>query len=150
MARPDFEITGPTSKIIELKNRVATVHPIKKCTGEEHDPRHVDVLVQEFGLETGNTVQTPAVNESMSDKTEVLDATQNSRHRSQVPRCLFLSQDRADIMFTVNELRQRISNPTQQSLIKLKRLVRYLKSERQRAQKCKYGRMHAEVTHCTL
>ena len=26
----------------------------------QHDPRHIDVLVKELGLENGNTVQTPA------------------------------------------------------------------------------------------
>ena len=67
----------------------------------QHDPRHVDVLVKELGLENGHTVQTPAA----------------------------LSQDRADITFIVNELCQTMSSPTQQSLAKLKRLTRYLKRD---------------------
>ena len=44
---------------------------------------------------------------------------------------MFLSQDRADITFIVNELCERMSRPTQQSLAKLKRLVRYVKREKQ-------------------
>ena len=40
-------------------------------------------------------------------------------------------QNRADIMFIVNELCQRMSDPAQHSLIKLKRQVWYLQRERQ-------------------
>ena len=43
----------------------------------------------------------------------------------------FLSQDRADITFAVNELCQRMSDPSQHSFSKLKRLGRYLKGERE-------------------
>ena len=45
-----------------------------------------------------------------------------------------------------DELRQKMSSPTQQSLAKLTRLVRYLKSERQWAQVCKYGKRVEELT----
>ena len=58
-----------------------------------------------------------------------LDADQISKCRSHVTRCLFLSQDRADITFAVNELYQNMSDPTQRSFAKLQRLVRYLKGE---------------------
>ena len=55
------------------------------------------------------------------------------------------SQDRADVTFLVNELCQNVSNPTQKSLAKLKRPVRYLKCERQWEQVFSYGRMAEEV-----
>ena len=42
--------------------------------------------------------------------------------------------------FIVNELCQRMPNPNQQSLAKLKRLARYLKPERQWGQIVGYGR----------
>ena len=61
----------------------------------QHDPRHVDVLVESLGLENGNTVQTPII---------------DRKYRSHVARCLFFSQDRADITFAVNELCQRMSD----------------------------------------
>ena len=47
-----------------------------------------------------------------------------------VGRCLFLSQDRADIAFAVNELCHRVSDPSQHSFSKLQRLVQYLMGER--------------------
>ena len=45
-----------------------------------------------------------------------------------------------------NELCQRMSNPTQQSLVKLKRLARYLKRERQWRHWFKYGKTVEDVT----
>ena len=104
------------------------------CThqGEDHQPRIAkehqdveqevalgtgrnDVLVKDLGLENGNSVQTPATPEvTEEEKPEPLSQVQHHKYRSQVARCLFLSQDRADITFIVNELCQRMSNPTQQ------------------------------------
>ena len=116
----------------------------------QHDPRHVDVLVKDLGLENGNSVQTPATPEvTEEEKPEPLSQVQHHKYRSQVARCLFLSQDRADITFIVNELCQRMPNPTQQSLVKLKRLARYLKRERQWGQAFKYGETVEEVTTFT-
>ena len=60
-----------------------------------------------------------------------LDPEQISKYRSHVARCLFFSRDRADMTFAVNELCRRMTDPTQHSCAKLKRLVRYLKGERQ-------------------
>ena len=61
--------------------------------------------------------------------------------------CVLFSQDRADITVIANELCQWMSNPTHQRLAKLKRLVRYLKRERQwREHVFSYGRMVEEVT----
>ena len=116
----------------------------------QHDPRHIDVLVRELGLENGNTVQTPAApNATEEEGSEPLSQTQHHKYRSQVARCLFISQDRADITFIVNELCQTMSNPTQQSLAKLKRLIRYLKRERQWGQVFKYEKNIEEVTMFT-
>ena len=94
------------------------------------------MLVKDLGLEHGNSVQTPATHNATEEaEPEPLSQVQHSKYRSQVARCLFLSRDRADIPFILNELCQRMSSPTQQSLSKLKRLVRYLKRERQRGSK---------------
>ena len=88
------------------------------------------MFVKDVGLEHGNSVQPPATHDVTEEKPEALDQVQHIKYRPQVARCLFLSQDRADTTFIVNELCQRTSNPTQRSLAKLKRLVRYLKRER--------------------
>ena len=75
-----------------------------------------------------------------------MSQAQHQQYRSQVARCLFLSQDRADITFVLNELCQKMSSPNQQSLAKLKRLARYLKRERQWGQVFEYGNMAEELT----
>ena len=86
------------------------------------DPRHVDVLVEDLGLEHGNSVQTPATPEvTEEDESEPLSQDQHHTDRSQVARCLFFRQDRADMTFIVNELCQKMSSPNQQSLAKLKK-----------------------------
>ena len=61
------------------------------------------MLVKDFGLEHGNSVQTPATHGAAKEEQEPLDQVQYSRYRSQVARCLFLSHDLADITFSVNE-----------------------------------------------
>ena len=111
---------------------------------------HVDVLVKDLGLEHGNSVQTPATpNVTEEEESEPLSQVQHHKYRSQVARGLFRSHDRADITFIVIELRQGMSTPTQQSVAKLKRLVRYLKHERQWRQVFEYGRPVEEVTTFT-
>ena len=119
------------------------------CSGEtgilrQHDFRHVDVLIESLGLENGNTVQTPIVDDAKDENPVLLlDPEQISKYRSHVARCLFLSQDRTDITFAVNELCRKMSDPTQHSFAKF---VRYLKGERQWIQVFKFGDMSSEVT----
>ena len=79
----DFVLTRPTKRLMEFERKMTSVYPIKsKIIGYgsptsiktlkrrlhwakrgvvyQHDPRHVDVLVMDLGLEHGNSVQTPA------------------------------------------------------------------------------------------
>ena len=62
---------------------------------------------------------------------------------------MFVPQSRSSVTFIVSELCERISNPTQESLATLKRLVRYLKRERQCGQMFRYGRLVEGVTTFT-
>ena len=91
---------GSTESIEALKLKVALEN--KRGIVYQHDPRHVDVLVKDLGIEQDNAVRTPATH----DMTE------------EVARCLFVSQDRSEKPFIVKELCQRMSNPTQQSFCK--------------------------------
>ena len=83
------------------------------------------------------------------EESEPWSQIQHHKCRSQVARCFFLGQDRADITFIVNEMCQRMSSPTQQSLAKLKRLVRHLERERQWRQVFRNGKRVEEVTTFT-
>ena len=130
----DFVLTGPTKKLMELERKMTSVcrikakiisygspksiktlnrrlHWGKRGIVDQHDPRHVDVLVKDLGLEHGNYVQTPATLDVMEEEeSEPLSQVQHQQYRSQVARCLFLSQDRANITFIVNELCQKMSS----------------------------------------
>ena len=118
----DFVLTGPTERLTEFENEMTGVYPIeaklicygstesikalnrrlhwgKRGTMYQHDPRHVDVLVKDFGLEQGNSVQTPAAHDVTEEEPELLDQVQHSKYRSQVGRCLFFSQDRVKLTY---------------------------------------------------
>ena len=104
--------------------------------------RYVDVLVESLGLKNGNTVQTPTVDEVKDENPVRL--TQNKP--KYVARRLFLSQNKADITSAVNELCQKMPHPSHHSFSKLKRLVWYLKGQRQWIQVFEFGDMSLEVT----
>ena len=72
----------------------------------------------------------------IKEESEPLSQDEHHRYRSQVARCLFLSQDGADITFIASELCQKMSNPSPQSLAKLKRLARYLETRETVEDKC--------------
>ena len=79
---------GSSESIKTLNRRVRWV---RRGIVYQHDPRHVDVLVKDFGLEHGNSVQTPATHDATVEKEpEPLSQVQHSKYKSQVARCLFL------------------------------------------------------------
>ena len=117
----DFVLTRPTKKLTEFNRTLTSVlsiiakiisygspksiktlnrrlHWRKRGVVYQHDPRHVDVLVNDFRLEHGNPVQTPATPDATEEaESESLSQVQHHKYRSKVVRCLFLSQDRTDI-----------------------------------------------------
>ena len=162
-------VTGTKGSPLELKKQLESVYPINASIigassaksikalnrrirwGEigilyQHDPRHVDVLVESLALENGDAVQTPMVDDVKDENPVWLDSEQISKYRSHVARCVFRSQDRADITFALNELCRRMSDPSQHSFTKLMRLARYLKGQRQRIQVFEFGNTSSEVT----
>ena len=125
----DFVLTGSTKKLVEFKRKMTSVclshqsEDLQLWIAEEHqdaeqdvalgkrglvyqhDPRHVDVLVKDLGLEHGNSVQTPAKPDVMEEEeSEPLSQVQQQQYRSQVSRCLVLSQDRTDTTIIMNEI----------------------------------------------
>ena len=60
-------------------------------------------------------MQTPATHDVTESDAGPLYGALHSRCRSQVARCLFLSQDRADMTFIVNELCQKMSSRSTES-----------------------------------
>ena len=125
----DFVVTGPTNRLADLKNTIAGLYPNKttvisygstdrikelnrrfqweqRGVVDQHDTRHVDVLVKHLGLERGNSVQNPAVHD-LTEEPKPLVQMQSSQYRSQVARSVFFSQNCADITVIVSELCQQ-------------------------------------------
>ena len=98
----------------------------------EADRRHVDLLIQAFGLEKANGVESPDVKKSadqqmLESRSPLLDNSEASRYRSATTRAAYLSQDRLDIGHAVKNLARGMVSPTEAKLADLKRLIRYLK-----------------------
>ena len=98
----------------------------------EADRRHVDLLIQAFGLEKANGVESPDVKKSadqqmLESRSPLLDKSEASKYRSATMRAAYLSQDRLDIGHAVKNLARGMVSPTEAKLADLKRLIRYLK-----------------------
>ena len=88
-----FVLNWPTKRLKDFENEMTSVYPIKAKIislgspksiktlnrrlhwGKErivyqHDPRHIDVLVKDLGLENGNSVQTPATPDVIEDENQ--------------------------------------------------------------------------------
>ena len=113
----------------------------------QHYPRHVDVHVKDLGLEHGNSVQTPATPDvTEEEESEPLSQDQHHKYKSQVAKCLFLSQDRADITFIVNELCPKDVESQSTERCKAGKACQLFERERQWGQVFEYGHLAEELT----
>ena len=113
----------------------------------EGDQRHAEILVRELGL-IGDSrgATTPAGKKTGQDLGTIravgqdelrtgelgqhpLEPSSASRYRGMVARVNYLAQDRSDIANTVKDLSKDMCNPTEMSMIRVKRLGRYLKNQ---------------------
>ena len=99
----------------------------------EADQRHVEVLIQEFGLEESKCkgVDTPRTKRSETEvfqglETPALDRQGQKLYRSGVMRLSYLGQDRSDVQETAKCLAQRMKTPNEHDLSEMKRAARYL------------------------
>lgn len=94
---------------LRILNRVLRVDPEQDCIDLVPDLKHVQVLTNEFGLETSKGVDTPRVRKAPAqnargEESELLDREGQRRFRSAVMRCLYFGQDRPDISEAVKSL----------------------------------------------
>ena len=124
-------IMGPDSKDIKevrLLNRIVAWD--SDGIRLEADQRHPEILCKQLGFEEANGVDTPGVHQSRDDDEqlqELLPDHQVTMLRACAARCNFLSLDRPDIQFSAKEVSRGMAHPTEGDLLRLKRLVRYLK-----------------------
>ena len=115
-------------KQVKSLNRIVTWDH-KRGLGYEADPRHVEIIKQQFVLEEAKSVSTPGTKEegrTTTDHEEPLDEEQATRYRALTARCNYLSPDRPDVAFAVKELARNMSTPKKGDWTRLKRLGRYL------------------------
>ena len=107
-------------------------HQGKSAIWIEADRRHVDFLIETFGMKGANEVETPDMKKSaeqqiLEARSPPLPKDEASKYRSATIRAAYLSQDRPDIGHAVKNLARKMVCPTEASLANLKRLIRYLK-----------------------
>ena len=114
----EFLFAGLTERLTDFENKMTGVYPTmaklvsyrstesikplskrlhwgKRAIVYQHDPRHVDVLVKNLGLQQGNSVQTPATHDVTAEEPEPLNQVQHSKYKSQAARCkMFVLQSR--------------------------------------------------------
>ena len=113
----------------------------------EADPAHLEVVLENLGLETSKPVASPGAREESSltareieqrrlamapvapedDIASALTGQQLKDYQSLAARLNFYSMDRPDVQFAVKELMRRLSCPDEDDWVKLKRVARYLR-----------------------
>jgi hypothetical protein len=97
----------------------------------ECDQRHVEVIVEKLDLLSSKSVVTPGVDDVASDDPDLgdrlLDPAMSSSYRALAARANDIAVDRADCQYAIKELCRDMSDPTEESWARLKRVARYLK-----------------------
>ena len=112
----DFVLTGPTKKLMEFERKMTSVcikakvigygssksiktlnrrlHWARRGIVYQYDPRHVDVLVKDLGLEHGNSVQTSNTRRDRRGRVRTIES--GSLTQIQVTGCqMFVPQSRS-------------------------------------------------------
>ena len=113
---------GPSprdDKEVKILNRL--VRWTEKGSEYEGDPRQVEQVVVNLGLEGAKTVGTPGVK---------ADRMQHEAYSAFSARCNFVSMDRPEVQFASKELCRWMSQPTELGLTGLKRLGRFFEGHR--------------------
>ena len=94
----------------------------------EADPRHAQILARELNLEGGKSVTTPIVKYDVHNDGE-LKGADVKKFRSLTMRGAYLVQDRYDIQHATKSFATEMKTPTNEGMVSLKRLGRYLKGK---------------------
>ena len=95
----------------------------------EADPKHVEITCSQLGLDKASyPITTPGVGTSPPEDDCPLESMEATLFRQLIARANFLSQDRPDIQFSVQEISKYMAVPTQYSWELLVRLAKYLRS----------------------
>ena len=102
----------------------------------EADLRHAELIVEQLGLTSANSVSTPGVSsisaeaaDDDDEDSEPLRSAEATSYRAITARCNYLQPDRPDIQYAVKEACRMMAKPTKKSWEVLKRIGRYLKGK---------------------
>ena len=93
----------------------------------EADLRHVDLIIEELGLENVNGSDVTGSKVDINETDTELDHEDAYRFRSIAARLNFLAADRIDIQFASKEICRRMSSPCMSDWAKVRKLGRYLR-----------------------
>lgn len=96
----------------------------------EADPRHIEIIIDQLGLQEAKPVSTPGTKEvgrTQTNHEDRLNDKETSNYRAIVARCNYIVPDRPDIAYTVKGLARSMANPRNGDWQRLKRLGRYFK-----------------------
>ena len=94
----------------------------------EGDPRQIERLILELGLEGAKPVSTPGVRASVESWNSDMPIPDEkvTHFRGLAARCNYLAADRPDCQFAAKEVCRFMSSPTKFSVEAIKRIGRYL------------------------
>ena len=117
-------------KEVKILNRL--VRWTEKGLEYEGDPRQVEHVVVDLGLEGAKVVGTAGVKADLAkhEADVPLDENRHTAYRAVAARCNFVSSDRPDVQFASKELCRWMAHPTELGVAGLKRLGRFFEGHR--------------------
>ena len=101
---------------------------IIRCTSRglewEADPKQVEGLLSECGLDCGHGVETPGVKVDLESEGELMSKSEASKFRRVAAKVNYLSQDRFDLAYASKELSKKMATPRVGDEIAAKRVIR--------------------------
>lgn len=97
--------------------------------GYQPDPKHIVQSAERLGLSEAKAAPTPAVRDkpTKSDSLDRLDKNEAELFASVTQSMTYLSVDRYEVMYLVPALAQELKEPTQRSMLMLRRLMKFLR-----------------------
>ena len=79
----------------------------------EVDPRHIEIIVEQFGLKHSKFARSPGTKEEGGTQTiheNKLDEGESSKYRATVARCNYIALDRPDVAYAAIEFAKHTAN----------------------------------------
>jgi len=99
----------------------------------EGDPKHAKILLEEWDMENSRSVTSPGAESEKAnvvekqDEEELIQGLESTIYRRAAARLNYMSADRADLSYAAKECSRGMANPTRGDVVRLKRVLRYLK-----------------------